>query len=194
MKKKIIFATALLVSAGAYAFNAGVTANWPFSAPHVKEKDNMDAAYFSAGDIVYDQADNKYYGLKNTGVGSAWVELGGTAASNIVTTSDNVEWGIESAKVSASGVVSAESGDWIDGNGSVSDTSLFALTIKTGVFSSAPTCILTLVQSSGAAAYTIKHNSEPTTTSLSVRTGWTSATVDFTKSALPFHIICQGPR
>ena len=49
-----------------------------------------------------------------------------------------------SARVDNAGVVSSENIDWLDGNCSVSGTSLYTCTIKSGVFSLTPNCFVTL--------------------------------------------------
>jgi hypothetical protein len=94
---------------------------------------------------------------------------------------------IEYATVSAAGVVSGETSDWINGNASISDTSLFALTFNTA-FSSTPFCIST---ESGTPSSTSFSSSTDTvsTTAVSIRTMAGGA-----KTANGFFIMCMGPR
>lgn len=104
-----------------------------------------------------------------------------------VTSNASSAFRIEYATVSAAGVVSGETSDWINGNASISDTSLFALTFNTA-FSSTPFCIPT---NSGTPSSTSFSSSTDTvsTTAVSIRTMAGGA-----KTANGFFIICMGPR
>jgi hypothetical protein len=88
-----------------------------------------------------------------------------------------------SAKVSAAGVVSGENVDWINGNATISDTSLFAVTFNTFTFTVAPNCVVTPFDNSIDRTAQIDSQSS---TSVSVRTQ--TAT---TKLAEDFNIVCQ---
>lgn len=48
-----------------------------------------------------------------------------------------------SAKVSSAGVVSGENVDWINGNASIASTSQYSIAFTSGVFTVAPTCVVT---------------------------------------------------
>lgn len=104
-----------------------------------------------------------------------------------VTSNASSAFRIEYATVSAAGVVSGETSDWINGNASISDTSLFALTFNTA-FSSTPFCIST---ESGTPSSTTFSSSTDTvsTTAVSIRTMSGGA-----KTANGFFIMCIGPR
>ena len=90
-----------------------------------------------------------------------------------------------SATISSAGVVSNENVDWINGNASVSGTSIYNVTLKTGVFSVAPNC--TAVPQSGS-ALTIRESDAATNTSLQFTTFATSTT---NATASNWKLICQ---
>lgn len=183
MKKKLLILSLLLTSFSALAFNADILSNWPFSAPHVSDKDDLDSGYAVEGDILYDQTDNAFYGRNN----SAWVELGGSAPSNLVTTSDSQEWGIESAFVedgSSVGTVSRESGDWINGNCSESSSGIYVCTIQTGIFGDLPNCVVSSDSTTGSTVLV----DSATQFTVTPRNSSGSKTPD------DFNVICHGPR
>jgi hypothetical protein len=91
-----------------------------------------------------------------------------------------------SAKVSAAGVVSDENIEWITGNASVTSTSQYALTFKTGLFTVAPTCVATTFSSSSY--MNIEEAVAITTSGGSWLTTITNTTV---VSATPWRIVCQ---
>jgi hypothetical protein len=90
-----------------------------------------------------------------------------------------------SAKISSVGVVSDENIDWLTGNASVSDTSLYALTFKTGLFSVTPNCTLT-PQSNNSGQTLTTYVSSNSASTLSARTLVNNAKVVF-----DYYIICQ---
>ena len=90
-----------------------------------------------------------------------------------------------SAKVSSAGVVSEETGDWINGNCAVTATSTYTCTFITNTFSSAGACFVP-VNPSNVSALT----SYPTASSTVVR----MQTPAGTDTASAFQIICHGPR
>lgn len=93
-----------------------------------------------------------------------------------------------SAKVSLAGVVSDETGgDWINGNCSLSDTSLFACTFSTGFFTATPTCTFSLLNNGDAAASAISISTTvaANSTSITYRTSFNA-----TKSAVAVGITC----
>jgi hypothetical protein len=92
---------------------------------------------------------------------------------------------------STTGPVSQENIDWISGNATVTDTSLFTLTFKTGLFTQTPNCAVQLVNNDNTVSVTSKIVSN-SSTSISVRTGFSNTGSGFTKSSdIPFYIICQ---
>lgn len=98
---------------------------------------------------------------------------------------------IEYAKVSAAGVVSGESSDWINGNASLSDTSLYDFTLN-GVFSAVPTCWGHGTDTGGFAAFLTIN---PTTSNLiTVRTGNHLPSVSQQKVATEFNLTCIGTK
>lgn len=87
------------------------------------------------------------------------------------------------AKVSTTGVVTEGGPDWITGNASISATSLFALTWKSGLFTSVPDCQLTPLSSGGSPD--IRFEGAVTTT------GATAYTLNqTTATAYAFNISC----
>ncbi len=96
-----------------------------------------------------------------------------------------------SAYVAAAGTVSNEYSAWINGNAAVTDTSLFTLTLETGIFGSNPNCTVTTVDG-GTNSITHSKIASSSTTSIAVRTGYSQTTTNFTKLAYPFFIQCHG--
>jgi len=88
-----------------------------------------------------------------------------------------------SAKVSSTGVVSAENIEWINGNCTISDTSLFACSFNSNIFTVTPNCVVTAVDNSVDRTAQIDSASN---TAVNVRTQ--TAT---TKLAQPFNLVCQ---
>lgn len=65
--------------------------------------------------------------------------------NSVTTPSDDVQM-LASAKVSAAGVVSQESGDWINGSCAITSTSTFTCTLNSGFFNGAPTCVASIAE------------------------------------------------
>ena len=96
-----------------------------------------------------------------------------------------------SAKVSSTGVVSGENLDWINGNASISDTSLFTITLNTNVFNADPNCNVSIINSGVASDQMAKFRVQPTATTIEVRTSSSSDTTSFSKQAHDFHLTCS---
>ena len=96
-----------------------------------------------------------------------------------------------SAKITGGGIVSGENVDWISGNASLTDTSLYAISFNTGIFTTAPNCTLTEIDAVTTLTTSVKNSTEPTSSGASVRTGFNTTASSFTKAVVPFHIICQ---
>lgn len=98
------------------------------------------------------------------------------------------------AKVSSAGVVSDEGGsplDWINGSCALTDTSLFTCTFTTSLFAAAPNCTVSVVDNATAsAAPQAKIDTQATTSSVKVRTYYTTNISDFTKNAYQFNLSC----
>lgn len=92
-----------------------------------------------------------------------------------------------SAKVSSGGTVSDESSDWINGNCSVANTSEFTCTWNSNIFSSAPNCVVTGLDTSTAAPIGKIFTAE-STSSVVVKTYNNSATA----TAYAFRLVCQA--
>lgn len=94
-----------------------------------------------------------------------------------------------SAKVSSAGVVSGENLDWLEGNAALSDTSLYAFTFKTAVFSVAPNCFTTpdATTASLSERNVSVDNSSASSSNVSVRT------VNYlsSKETSAFNLYCQ---
>lgn len=88
-----------------------------------------------------------------------------------------------SAEISDTGTVSNENVEWINGNASVSDTSLFALTFNTNLFSAKPNCTAQVITSDVGGDEQITSLSS---SGVSVRTS-----VGTTKAAKIFSIRCS---
>jgi len=95
-----------------------------------------------------------------------------------------------SAKVSSGGVVSDENVDWINSI-AITDTSLFTISFKTGAFTSAPNCNVTVVDGVTSYDAMVKVSTQATTSQVQVRGGTSSSAVNFNKSAQPFNIHCS---
>lgn len=95
-----------------------------------------------------------------------------------------------SATVSSTGVVSGESTDWINGNCSVSDTSLFRCTYNTGLVSARMQCVASVNTGSFAIDATIADST--TNTYVDIRTGYSTDNVgNLGKDARAFTLHCQ---
>ncbi len=94
------------------------------------------------------------------------------------------------AKVAAANTVSDETTDWIDGNAAITDTSLFTFTLTSGLFGVAPKCDAQVIDGSVGQASQAKVVST-STSSVVVRTGYTTAASNFTKQAFAFHLECD---
>lgn len=96
---------------------------------------------------------------------------------------------IESASMTSGGVVTETSGsDWINGNASVAG-SVFTYTINSGMWSSAPTCFVSVTNDmSGAAAVASIHT--VTTSSFKV----TTANPNVSATAYAHNVFCMGPK
>jgi len=94
-----------------------------------------------------------------------------------------------SAKVSSAGVVSEENIDWINGNASIASTSIYALTFRSGLFTVAPNCTVSVVSTTGAINAMVGN---ATSTTVEFRTVNPSNNINVANS---FNIICQkqGP-
>lgn len=92
---------------------------------------------------------------------------------------------VYSAKVSSAGVVSNENTDWINGNASVTDTSLYTITFNSSIFSVVPNCVA-MVGDNSVFLYATQGQSV-TASQFVVRVSSDQAT----RSAQAFTIICQ---
>lgn len=120
-----------------------------------------------------------------------WIALKNIVGSITSNTTGTLRF--EGSFVSSSGVISGETSDFINGNCSVSDTSLFTCTFVSGAWpTSAPICDVEVVDSSTDAGYLAKINTQATTSSIVIRTYAQSST--FVKIALPFNLKCLGSR
>jgi hypothetical protein len=91
-----------------------------------------------------------------------------------------------SAEVSSAGVVSSENIDWINGNATVTDTSLYTFTWKTGVFTTNPNCAVNATN--GSQNFKADKETIPTSTTGAFRTANSTTGA---KAATGFTIICQ---
>lgn len=98
---------------------------------------------------------------------------------------------IEYASVSSAGVVSNESSDWVNGNASVSDTSLYTFTLNSS-WSATPICFATTNSTGSFDAYPVIDSVSPT--SILVRTGNHLPGTAQVKVAREFSLLCMGPR
>lgn len=90
-----------------------------------------------------------------------------------------------SAIVSSAGVVSSENADWINGNAAVSDTSLFDITLNSGIASQALLCQVTTGSTGANIIGTIVST---TSSAISIRTQNQTTNA---KAAAGFYITCQ---
>ena len=96
-----------------------------------------------------------------------------------------------SARFDAAGSLLSENIDWINGNSVLSDTSLYTITVNSGVFvASNQACTVSNISTSGTTTDTVKFNNTPNATTIVVRTQQHTAST-FSKVAQPFQIICQ---
>jgi hypothetical protein len=96
-----------------------------------------------------------------------------------------------SAKVSSAGVVSDENVDWINGNASLTDTSLYALTLKTSIVAVPMNCTVATTAPSGLDNYVFNITAN-TSATVTIRTGYAAGGgPSLTKNAYSFNIICQ---
>lgn len=93
------------------------------------------------------------------------------------------------AKISSAGAVSDENVDFLNGNGSISDTSLTTFTFNNGIFTVAPNCFVTSAYNNAGTATIMPYTPIPSTTSsgFTVRQLRTS---DFAKSNQETNILC----
>jgi hypothetical protein len=105
---------------------------------------------------------------------------------------DSIECTTEfSAKVSSTGVVSGENLNWIN-SVSISDTSLFAISLKSGIVNNTMNCGVSLIDiSSGEGASVTARMQSNTSSTLQVRTGFANTVSGFTKQPYSFSVICQ---
>lgn len=96
-----------------------------------------------------------------------------------------------SASVSVTGVVSNENIDWINGNCSVSDTSLFTCPYKSGLATVPMNCTPQIDDANSTDAALAKHINTSSSSQLVFRTGYTSTPPIITKAAYATKIICQ---
>lgn len=131
---------------------------------------------------------------------SSRIPIEGWQGSNIIVGSFN---GLEScsstldctdtfsARFDAAGSLLSENVDWINGNSVLSDTSLYTITLNSGIFLTAsPACTVSNISTSGTTTDTVKFNNTPNTTTIVVRTQQHS-TSTYNKLAQPFQVICQ---
>jgi hypothetical protein len=96
---------------------------------------------------------------------------------------------IVSAQISSTGVVSNETGDWINGSASISGTSIFTLVWNSGIFSGTPNCQATPAQKSAVNA-TIGERTAATSS------GGAWVTSNISGNALTVYdwvLFCMGP-
>ena len=98
---------------------------------------------------------------------------------------------VYSAKVSATGVVSDETKDFINGNCAITDTSLYTCSFNTSFFSVAPNCQVTIAENAVNLTTEAKLNDNSTTASAVIRTGASSDTTAYSKTAYKFTLSCQ---
>jgi hypothetical protein len=150
-------------------------------------------------------ADTKATGANLSGTGNfhsinARIPIEGWQNSNIIIGQFN---GLEScsstldctdtfsARFDAAGSLLSENVDWINGNSVLSDTSLYTITLNSGIFLTAsPACTVSNISTSGTTTDTVKFNNTPNTTTIVVRTQQHS-TSTYNKLAQPFQVICQ---
>lgn len=164
MKKVILFLAAAVTSVSVVASDTNIFSGWSFFAPEVTNEQTYNDA-LDAGDIVYDSTENKFYG--KTGTGNSWVEFGGAASTDAVTSPGATAPVIVRARLAApsggSCTVTSESGDWIDGTPNSTGTGFCTITVTSGTFSADPTCVCT----SETSARMCSFSGSPSSTSIS---------------------------
>jgi hypothetical protein len=95
-----------------------------------------------------------------------------------------------SAQISSTGIVSGENVDWINGNASISDTSLFQINYKSGLVTTSMNCNVTPLSSFTDRDVLAKVVSSTSALS-TVRTNYSDAALSFVKSPEVFSIVCQ---
>lgn len=94
-----------------------------------------------------------------------------------------------SAQVSSTGIVSGENTNWINGNCSVSDTSLYRCNLNTNLVTVAMTCVSSVATGAFSTDATI---ADSTSTYVDIRTGFASDNIgNLGKEARAFRLICQ---
>lgn len=96
-----------------------------------------------------------------------------------------------SASVSATGVISNENMNWINGNAVITDLSLFTISFNSSIFTVAPNCVVTEESASTAVDILARLSIPVTSTTLVVRTNASDAGTSFSKQPYPFTIVCQ---
>jgi hypothetical protein len=94
------------------------------------------------------------------------------------------------AEVDNLGNVQRENLDFINGSASISDTSLFTINFNAGVFTQTPNCIAAVRNSETSSMIAAKVTTA-STSSVTVRTGFSSTATSFTKNAYDFVLFCQ---
>lgn len=138
-------------------------------------------ATYGSCQTVYSDNMWRFYNVINAGPssGSVGVSLVTTGATTADVYVDNAYNGISKAVnqgapnnsfvafMDSSGNISGENEDWISGNCSVSDTSLYTCTFVTGKFSARPICNIDVkvAGDSSTSSYTVVHDDDNTTTS-----------------------------
>lgn len=113
-----------------------------------------------------------------------------------ITSNANASLRTESASISNTGVVAEKFGvDWINGNCSLSDTSLFTCSFNSGTFSGDPDYTPSIVNSTViGSAPQVKLSADATSSSGVFRTYYTDNVTDIAKYAYNFKVTCTGPR
>lgn len=113
----------------------------------------------------------------------------GSSPAGTVSSGSGSPFRIESATISITGVVTeVGSSDWINGNCALS-ASIFTCTFNSGIWASAPGCVVSVIQSGNAVA--AKLTAVPTTTSFLAQTFLTATAA---ASDQAFSVICIAPR
>jgi hypothetical protein len=128
-------------------------------------------------------------GIKITGnngdvinVDEASIQLGSFSQVASSNCTDDLDCENEfSAKVSGAGAVSDENVDWID-SVALTDTSLFTISFKAGVFTSAPNCTVGVVNGGTSYDAIVKVSTQATTSQVQVRGAESSSTANFNKA------------
>lgn len=122
--------------------------------------------------------------------GAGAITIASTSGGNISSDSTG-SLRVEYALVSAAGVVSNETSDWINGDASLSDTSLYSFTLNSG-FSSTPVCFGNTTDTTNFDAYLVINPNSSTT--ITARTGNHLPGVAQVRNAEEFSMVCIGPR